>query len=102
MVARVTRYRIRAGKEKEFTATFENLMGVLDKMAGFCFCMLLHEEDPRGRNVTSISVWDCAENMTSNENTKIYYDVIKTLIGCCESFSPMHFHEVLKTKFAHS
>jgi heme-degrading monooxygenase HmoA len=102
MVARITRYRIRAGKEEEFQTTIESLMSTLDKRAGFCFFLLLHGEDPRDRDVTSISVWDCAENMTSSENTTFYYEVVKTLISCCESFSPMHQHEVLKTKFAHS
>ena len=101
MVARITRYRIRAGKEEEFAATMECLMRALDELAGFRIFLLLHAEDPHGRDVTSISVWDCAENMTSSENTAVYYETVKTLIGCCESFSPMHQHEVLKTKLAH-
>jgi len=101
MVARVTRYRIRAGREDEFASTLERWMCCLDTLAGFQFFLLLRGEDPRGRDVTSISVWDCVENMTSSENTAVYYDCVKTLIACCESFSPMHYHEVLNTKFAH-
>jgi len=102
MVARVTRYRIRAGKEEEFASTIEWWISYLDTLAGFQFYLLLRGEDPHGRDVTSISVWDCVENMTSSENTTVYYESVKTLIACCESFSPMHYHDVLKTKFAHS
>jgi heme-degrading monooxygenase HmoA len=80
----------------------ESLMGALDKLAGFRLFLLLQGEDPRGRDVTAISVWDCAENMTSSENTAVYYETVKTVMACCESFSPMHEHEVLKTKLAHS
>jgi len=101
MVARITRYRIRPGKEEEFQATMERRMCHLDTLAGFRFFLLLHAEDPRTREVTSISVWDCVENMTSGENTSIYYESVKSLIGVCETFSPTHHHDVLKTKFAH-
>jgi len=102
MVARVTRYRIRAGKEEEFASTVEWWISHLDTLAGFQFYLLLRGEEPRDREVTAISVWDCVENMTSSENTTVYYECVKTLIACCESFSPMHCHDVLKTKFAHS
>jgi len=71
MVARVTRYRIRAGKEEEFASTIEWWISYLDTLAGFQFYLLLRGEDPGGRDVTSISVWDCAENMTSSENTTV-------------------------------
>ncbi|HXW62833.1 MAG TPA: antibiotic biosynthesis monooxygenase [Candidatus Acidoferrales bacterium] len=101
MVARVTRFRIRAGKVEEFEATIEHLMASLDEAAGFRVFLLLRGDDPGGRDATSISVWDCAENMSSSENTAIYYENLKVLMGCCESFSPMHQHEVLKSKFAY-
>jgi heme-degrading monooxygenase HmoA len=101
MVARITRYRIRPGKEKEFQTTIERWMCQLDTLAGFHFFLLLNAEDPRAREVTSISVWDSVENMTSGENTSIYYESVKALIGVCETFSPTHHHDVLKTKFAH-
>jgi heme-degrading monooxygenase HmoA len=100
MVARVTRYRIRAGKTDEFTAMMKSLMTSLDTLAGFRLFLLVRGEDPSGRDATSISVWDCAENMQSSENNSVYYDAIKSLMGCCESFSPMHQHEVLEAKIA--
>jgi len=100
MVARVTRYRIRPGKVEEFISTAESLMGALDKLEGFRAFFLLRGENPDGRDATSVSMWDSVEHMKSSENDKFYYAVIKSLMGCCESFSPMHVHEVLKSKFA--
>ena len=99
MVARVTRYRIRPGKVEEFISTAESLMGMLDKLEGFRAFFLLRGENPDGRDATSVSMWDSVEHMKSSENDKFYYAVIKSLMGCCESFSPMHVHEVLKSKF---
>jgi len=101
MVARVTRYRIRPGKVEEFAATIESLMSALDRLEGFRLFLMVRGEDPSGRDATSISIWESTEQMKSNENSRLYYDVIKTVMGCCESFSPMHEHEVMKIKFAH-
>jgi len=101
MVARVTRYRIRPGKVEEFAATIESLMSALDRLEGFCLFLMVLGEDPSGRDATSISVWESAEQMKSGENSRFYYELIKTVMGCCESFSPMHEHEVMKIKFAH-
>ena len=75
-------------------------MAALDKLAGFRVLLLLRGEDPDGRDATSISVWDSVEDLKSSENNAFYYDVLVRLMSCCESFSPMHQHEVLKSKFA--
>jgi heme-degrading monooxygenase HmoA len=102
MVARLTRYRIRPGKMEEFAATVESLAAALDRLEGFRVFLLLRGEDPNGRVATSISVWESAEHMKSSENDKFYYEVLKALMCCCESFSPMHQHEVMKIKFANA
>lgn len=98
MVARITQLRIRPGKMAEFTATVDSLMAALDKLEGFRFLVVMRGEDP-SRDATAISVWDSAEQLKSSENDKFYYDGLKRLMGYCESFSPMHQHEVLKIKF---
>lgn len=100
MIARITRFRIRPGKLEEFAATAESLMATMDDLAGFRVLLILRGEDPGGRDAISISVWDSVEHLKSSENDKFYYGVLKRLMGCCESFSPMHEHEVLKSKFA--
>ncbi len=100
MIARVTRFRIRLGKVEEFAAMAESLMVAMDKLAGFRVLLLLRGEDPSGRDATSISVWDSAEDLNNSENDTFYYDALVRVMGCCESFSPMHQHEVLKSKFA--
>jgi len=100
MIARVTRFRIRPGKVEEFAATAETLMAAMGKLDGFRVFLLLRGENPGGRDATAISVWDSIEQMKSSENDTFYYGVLKSLMGCCESFSPMHVHEVLKCKFA--
>ncbi|HXX44558.1 MAG TPA: antibiotic biosynthesis monooxygenase [Candidatus Acidoferrales bacterium] len=100
MVARVTRYRIRPGKVEQFIAHVDSLTSTLDKLEGFHAFFLLRGENPDGRDATAVSLWDTVEHMKSSENDKFYYAVIKTLMGFCESFSPMHVHEVLKSKFA--
>ena len=100
MVARVTRYRIRLGKVQEFVSHVDSLTSALDKLEGFQAFFLLRGENPDGRDATAVSLWDTVEHMKTSENDKFYYAVIKTLMGCCESFSPMHVHEVLKSKFA--
>ena len=100
MIARVTRFRIRLGKVEEFASTAESLMTAMDKLAGFRVLLLLRGEDPGGRDATSISVWDSAEDLKNSENDAFYYDALVRVMSCCESFSPMHQHEVLKSKFA--
>jgi heme-degrading monooxygenase HmoA len=100
MIARVTRFRIRLGKVEEFATTAESLMATMDKLAGFRVLLLLRGEDPGGRDATSISVWDSAEDLNNSENDTFYYDALVRVMSCCESFSPMHQHEVLKSKFA--
>ena len=100
MIARITRFRIRPGKVEEFAATAESLMATIGKLDGFRVLLLLRGEDPSGRDAISISVWDSAEQLKSSENDKLYYGGLARLMSCCESFSPMHQHEVLKSKFA--
>jgi heme-degrading monooxygenase HmoA len=100
MIARVTRFRIRLGKVEEFATTAESLMATMDKLTGFRVLLLLRGENPDGRDATSISVWDSAEDLNNSENNTFYYDALVRVMSCCESFSPMHQHEVLKSKFA--
>ena len=100
MIARITRFRIRPGKIEEFASTAESLMATMGKLDGFRVLLLLRGEDPDGRDAISISVWDSPEHLKSSENDKLYYAGLTRLMGCCESFSPMHQHEVLKSMFA--
>jgi heme-degrading monooxygenase HmoA len=100
MIARVTRFRIRLGKVEEFAARAEALTAAMDKLAGFRVLLILRGEEPDGRDATSISVWDSVEDLHKSENDAFYYDALARVMNCCESFSPMHQHEVLKSKFA--
>lgn len=100
MIARVTRYRIRLGKVEEFASRAETLMAAMEKLAGFRVLLLLRGDDPGGRDATSISVWNSAEDLKSSENDTFYYDALSRVMNCRESFSAMHQHEVLKSKFA--
>jgi heme-degrading monooxygenase HmoA len=100
MIARVTRFRIRLGKVEEFATMAESLTATMDKLAGFRVLLLLRGEDPTGRDATAISVWDSVEDLKSSENDAFYYEALARVMNCCESFSPMHQHEVLKSKFA--
>jgi heme-degrading monooxygenase HmoA len=84
----------------EFTATVEAVTAALDKLEGFRVLVILRGEEQSGRDATAISVWDSVDHMKSSESDKFYYEAIKRLTGYCESFSPMHLHEVLKIKFA--
>ncbi|MGA2845837.1 MAG: antibiotic biosynthesis monooxygenase [Candidatus Acidiferrales bacterium] len=102
MVARVTHYRIREGKLAEFTATVQSLTAALDKLNGFRVLLVLRAEDPASRDAMAISVWDSALDLRNSDNNTFYYEVIARVLGCCESFSPMHQQEVLVTKFANS
>jgi heme-degrading monooxygenase HmoA len=100
MVARVTHYQIRVGKIEEFVATVESLTTAMDKLSGFRSLVVLRGEDPTSREVMAISVWESEADMRDSDNNTFYYHVISKLIGCCESFSPMHVQEVLASKFA--
>jgi len=99
MIARVTRYRIRAGKEAEFNSIVESAMAEMDHLKGFRGLVVLGSEDPASRDAAAISLWDSVEDMKSGENNKFYYEALARAANCCESFSPMHQHVVLKTKF---
>ncbi len=100
MVARVTHYRIRPGKLEEFSATVQSLTAAMDKLKGFRVLLVLRGDESSGQEVMAISVWDSAEDMKDSDSNSFYYHVVSKLIGCCESFSPMHEQEVMVSKFA--
>jgi heme-degrading monooxygenase HmoA len=100
MVARVTHYRIREGKLEEFAATVQSLTTAMDKQSGFRVLLILRAEDPASRDAMAISVWDSAVDLKNSDNNQFYYEVLARVLGCCESFSPMHQQEVLVSKFA--
>ena len=100
MVARVTHYRIRPGKIDEFTATVQSLTGAMDKLKGFRVLLVLRGDEAASQEVTAISTWDSIEDMKDSDSDSFYYHVVSKLIGCCESFSPMHEQEVMVSKIA--
>ena len=100
MVARVTHYRIRPGKIDEFTATVQSLTGAMDKLKGFRVLLVLRGDEAASQEVTAISTCDSIEDMKDSDSDSFYYHVVSKLIGCCESFSPMHEQEVMVSKFA--
>ncbi len=100
MVARVTHYRIRPGKLDEFTATVQSLTAAMDKLKGFRVLLVLLGDEAASQEVTAISTWDSIEDMKDSDSDSFYYHVVSKLIGCCESFSPMHAQEVMVSKFA--
>jgi heme-degrading monooxygenase HmoA len=100
MIARVTQYRIREGKVEEFTAAVESLIPALDNLKGFRMVVVLKGADATKREATAISVWDSAGDLRNSDNDTFYYGLVARLIGCCESFSPMHEQEVMVSKFA--
>jgi heme-degrading monooxygenase HmoA len=100
MVARVTHYRIRPGKIDESTATVQSLTGAMDKLKGFRVLLVLRGDEAARQEVTAISTWDSIEDMKDSDSDSFYYHVVSKLIGCCESFSPMHEQEVMVSKFA--
>jgi len=48
----------------------------------------------------AISVWDSAVDLKNSDNNEFYYDLLARVLGCCETFSPMHQQEVLVSRFA--
>ncbi len=100
MVARVTHYRIRPGKLEEFSATVQSLTAAMDKLKGFRVLLVLRGDESSGQDAMAISVWESAEDMKDSDSNSFYYHVVSKLIGCCESFSPMHEQEVMVSKFA--
>lgn len=100
MVARVAHYRIRPGKLEEFTAIVQSLTASIDKLKGFRVLLVLRGEDSSSQEATAISIWNSVEDMKDSDSNSFYYHVVSRLIGCCESFSPMHEQEVLVSKFA--
>jgi len=102
MVARVTHYRIRPGRLGEFTSIVKSLSAAMDQFKGFRVLLILRGEEDSALNAMAISVWDSSEDMRHTDSDSFYYHAISRLIGCCESFSPMHEQEVLVDKFANS
>ena len=100
MVARVTHYRIRPGKVEEFTATVQSLTAAMDKLKGFRVLLVLRGDESSGQEAMAMSIWDSVEDMKDSDSDSFYYHVVSKLIGCCESFSPMHEQEVMVSKFA--
>jgi len=102
MVARVTHYRIRPGKLEEFTATAQSLTATIDNLKGFRVLLVLRADESSSEEAMAISIWDSAEDMRDSDSDSLYYHVVSILMGCCESFSPMHEQEVLVSRFANS
>ena len=102
MVARVTHYRIRPGKLDEFAAPLQSLTAAIDKLKGFRVLLVLRGEESSSQDAMAISIWDSAADMKDCDNDTFYYHVLSQLIGCCESFSPMHEQDVLVSKFPNS
>ena len=100
MVARVTHYRIRPGKLEEFSATVQSLTAAMDKLKGFRVLLVLRGDESSSQEAMAISIWDSVEDMKDSDSDSFYYHVVSKLIGCCESFSPMHEQEVMVSKFA--
>jgi heme-degrading monooxygenase HmoA len=100
MVARVTHYRIRPGKLEEFTTTVQSLTAAMDKLKGFRVLLVLRGDESSGQEAMAMSIWDSVEDMKDTDSDSFYYHVVSKLIGCCESFSPMHEQEVMVSKFA--
>jgi heme-degrading monooxygenase HmoA len=100
MVARVTHYRVRPGKLDEFATTVQSLTSAMDKLKGFRVLLILRGDEAASQEVTAISTWDSIEDMKDSDSDSFYYHVVSKLIGCCESFSPMHEQEVMVSKFA--
>jgi len=78
----------------------KSLTAAIDKLKGFRVLLLLRGEEESSHDAMAISIWDSVDDMKDSENDSYYYHVISKLIGCCESFSPMHEQEVLASKFA--
>ncbi len=100
MIARVTRYLVRPGKVDEFIATVQSLSASLDGRKGFHFLLVLRDEDPESRELTTLSLWDSMQDIKNSDADASYYTAVKQLMVICESFDPMHGHEVLFAKFA--
>jgi heme-degrading monooxygenase HmoA len=100
MVARVTQYKIRAGKVEQFAATVESLVPALDRLKGFRVMLMLQGTDPGSREATAISVWDSSADLRHSDNDEFYYHAVAQLLTCCESFSPMREEKVMVAKFA--
>jgi hypothetical protein len=62
--------------------------------------LVLRGDEAASQEVTAISTWDSIEDMKDSDSDSFYYHVVSKLIGCCESFSPMHEQEVMVSKFA--
>ena len=100
MVARLTHCRIRPGKMEEFVNTAEALTPALVKLHGFRALLILQGEGKDSQDTMAISVWDSEADISNSENDEFYYKGLAQLIGCCETFSPMHVQDVLLSKFA--
>ena len=100
MVARVTHLRIRPGKMEEFFTIAQSFIHAMDKLHGFRALLILRGEEKDSRDAMAISVWDSAADMSNSENDELYYRGLAQVMGCCESFSPMHLQEVLLGEFA--
>jgi len=100
MVARVTHLRIRPGKMEEFYKIAQSFVPAMDKLHGFRALLILRGEEEDSRDAIAISVWDSEEDMSISENNELYFKGLGQVIGCCETFSPMHIQEVMLSKFA--
>jgi heme-degrading monooxygenase HmoA len=86
--------------KSQVTATARSLTATIDKLKGFRVLLVLRADESSSDEALAISIWDSPEDMKDSDSDSLYYHVVSKLIGCCESFSPMHEQEVLVSKFA--
>lgn len=100
MHARVTQFRIRAGKLEEFTAAIGSLIPVIQKQPGFRALLVLRSEPGDAPEARVISTWDSLDDLRASEKNMFFYQAVARLLDCCEGFPVMREEEVLVSEFA--
>ncbi len=99
MYARVTQFRIQAGKIEEFQRTVESMIPIAHKQKGFRGMLILRGSAEAPRDGHVISVWDSLEDLRASEKSLYLYEGLARVMRCCEGFPVILEQEVLCSEF---
>lgn len=100
MYARVWKYVVLPGKDKEFAEAVNSIMPVLRRQRGFRALLVLRGGPADRQETTVVSAWDSLDALRNSETSNSYQEKVLRVLSFCEPRPFMREEQVLLTEFA--
>jgi len=99
MYARVWKFNVLPGKDKEFAEIVDWMMPVLRRHPGFRSLLVLRGGPAARPETTVISAWESLDALRNSE-TSAYQQALARVLSCCEDRPSMREEQVLVSEIA--